>query len=195
MKKIWLVRHAQSQAQTKEDIGNLEPGLSTLGKEQAKRLVKPLKDIEFDCILISPLKRAWQTYELARVRSDIARFDGRLVEGGWEGEGWVPPGGIVSPPDIAKPDRHSEAWLKSGEERSKELLSDLLEKPENNILLFGHIWTFANFFRVFANVNTADQPIFASMDNTGISLLTIGGTLVPTISYWNDRAHVIDLLE
>ena len=194
MKKIWLVRHGQSQAQSGEDSGNLDSALSDLGKEQAKRLIKPLKDIKFDCILLSPLKRAWQTYELSQAKADIVQFDSRLRETRWEGRPPTPPDRIVLP-NIAKPDQHSDAWLKSGEECSMELLSCLLEKSENNVLLFGHNMSFANFFRVFFNINFGKQSVIALMNNAAISLLEIHDTRGPTILYWNDRSHVIDILD
>ncbi len=47
VKQIWLVRHGQSQAQTGVSDDHLDP---------------PLSDLSLDCILISPLRRAWCTY-------------------------------------------------------------------------------------------------------------------------------------
>ncbi len=194
MKKIWLVRHAQSQAQAGKDSENFDSALSNLGRKQAKRLIKPLKNIKFDCILLSPLKRAWQTYKLSQVKADIVQFDSRLREAGWEGRPPTLPDRVALP-NIAKPDQHSDAWLRSGEECSRELLSYLLEKSENNILLFGHYMAFANFFRVFADINPSKQPVIALMNNAAISLLEIHETRGPTILYWNDRSHVIDILD
>ena len=194
MKKIWLVCHAQSQAQSKDDIENPDSALSDLGKEQAKRLIKPLENIKFSRILISPLKRAWQTYELSQVKGDIIQFDSRLIEGGWEGTAWAQTEEVVLP-NIAKPDQHRDAWLKSGEERSRELLSYLLKKSESDILLFGHSGTFTNFFRVFANIDYSEQPVSTLMNNVAISLLAVHEVDGPTILYWNDRSHVRDILE
>ena len=194
MKKIWLIRHAQSQAQSGDDIENPDSALSSFGKEQAKRLINPLKNVKFDCILLSPLKRAWQTYKLSQVKADIVQFDSRLRESGWEGRPPMPPD-IVAVPNIAKPDHHRDAWLKNGEECSMELLSSLLKKSENDVLLFGHCGTFANFFRVFANINGNKQPTIALMDNAAISLLAINEVHERTILYWNDQSHVRGILE
>jgi broad specificity phosphatase PhoE len=43
-KRIWLVRHGQSQSQTGESHDHLNPLLSDLGIVQSGRLVKPLCD-------------------------------------------------------------------------------------------------------------------------------------------------------
>ena len=52
MKRIWLVRHGQSKSQTGEDNDTVKPELSSLGVQQAKRLVEPLKGIVYDVSLI-----------------------------------------------------------------------------------------------------------------------------------------------
>ncbi len=69
MKKIWLVRHGQSLSQSTEDNDVVDPELSELGRQQARRLVKPLQNFELDLILISPLRRAWQTYQLSGIQN------------------------------------------------------------------------------------------------------------------------------
>ena len=53
MKRIWLVRHGQSQSQSGESTDPLNPDLSDLGGRQAKRLIEPLKDLNLDLILLS----------------------------------------------------------------------------------------------------------------------------------------------
>lgn len=59
--KIFLVRHGESQSQNGESLDHINPELNWRGIEQAKRLTKPIKKINPDRILISPIKRAWRT--------------------------------------------------------------------------------------------------------------------------------------
>ena len=110
MKKIWLVRHGQSQSQSAEDSDEVDPELSELGRRQAGRLVKPLQNLELDLILVSPLRRAWQTYQLSGIKSRRREFDSRLIESDWGIAGWYQDILPVSTPDLAVPVRHN-AWL------------------------------------------------------------------------------------
>ena len=188
MKQIYLVRHAESQALGKDSDEYLNPGLSDLGLQQAPRLAGRLKDIEVDGILISPLRRAWQTYQLAHVNAPRVEFDSRLVElvPGYEKILPVPTCGGV------EPDRH-DVWLKGGEERCADLLGELLAGEENSFLLFGHGLLFSYFFRAFAGIGSAEYYIHT--DNTGVSLIELEDEGRRVVQYWNDRAHVADLLE
>ena len=83
VKNIWLVRHAQSKSQTGETEDWLDPELSELGIKQAQRLAEPLSKLDLDLVLVSPMKRGWQTYEQAKIPAGKAEFDSRLIEGNW----------------------------------------------------------------------------------------------------------------
>ena len=123
MKKIWLVRHGQSQSQSAEDNDMVDPELSELGRQQARRLAKPLQNFELDLILISPLRRAWQTYQLSGVQNSRCEFDSRLIESDWGIAGWYEDILPVPTPDLAKPDQHN-AWLEPVEKRTTRLVVD-----------------------------------------------------------------------
>ena len=103
MKQIWLVRHGESKAQSGEDSDGCDPELSDLGRKQAKRLIAPLRDIIFDQILVSPLKRAWQTFEFSLAKGRRVEYDSRVVEADWESSGFydrilpLDHAGMVSP--------------------------------------------------------------------------------------------------
>ncbi len=194
MKKIWLVRHGQSQSQSAEDNDVVDPELSDLGRRQAGRLVKPLQNLELDLIIVSPLRRAWQTYQLSGLKSRRCEFDSRLIESDWGIAGWYQDILPVSTPDLAEPDRHN-AWLESVEKRTAELVADLLKTPNKNILLFGH-WGICNhIFAEFAGVDLTKISVRAPMDNTAISLLEFDSDQNHIVRYWNDRAHVADILQ
>ena len=104
-KRIWLVRHGQSRSQTGESDDHLDPELSDLGVEQARRLVAPLRELPLDAVLISPLRRARQTWQLSQVEADHVEFDSRLIESDWGLPDRYAPILPVTTPDIALPDR------------------------------------------------------------------------------------------
>lgn len=62
--KLYFVRHGQTDANSQgtSNFSTDEP-LNQLGAQQAQQLARELKDIEFDAIISSPLKRAHQTAE------------------------------------------------------------------------------------------------------------------------------------
>jgi len=59
--RLYLVRHAQSQGNTGEDLTTGDPDLTDVGWEQARRLGERLKSQQIDRIYSSPLRRTQQT--------------------------------------------------------------------------------------------------------------------------------------
>jgi len=59
--RLYLVRHAQSQGNTGEDLTTGDPDLTEVGWEQARRLGERLKSQRIDRIYASPLRRTQQT--------------------------------------------------------------------------------------------------------------------------------------
>ena len=194
MKKIWLVRHGQSRSQTGETDDSLNPCLTDKGSEQARRLIAAFQDERLDLILISPLQRAWKTYQLSQVQASRVEFDSRLIESDWGIDGFYAPVLPVAIPDFAAPDRH-DAWLTSADERAEALVADLVARPADNILLFGHWGIFNRIFWAFTGMDENNKLARATMDNTGISLLEVDDQGYRFIRSWNDRAHLADLLD
>jgi broad specificity phosphatase PhoE len=58
--KIYFVRHGQTGASTGDAISHDDP-LNETGMKQAREVAAQLKDVHFDAIISSPLKRAMQT--------------------------------------------------------------------------------------------------------------------------------------
>ena len=193
MKRIWLVRHGQSQSQSGEVDDVVDPELSELGRRQARRLVKPLQNIKSDRILISPLRRAWQTYQLSGIQSGRCIFDSRLIESDWGIDGWYKDILPVTSPDIAEPDCRY-AWLEPVEKRVTNILLDIQQGSNQNLLCFGHWGIFNHIFLKFTGNDRTTTSVSAPMDNTAISLLEIDDNQNHIIRYWNERAHVIDIL-
>jgi broad specificity phosphatase PhoE len=191
MKRIWLVRHGQSKSQSGEDDDTVNPELSSLGEQQAKRLIEPLKDTFYDVIIISPLKRAWQTYELSEATSEYREFDSRAIESNWGIEGWYREILPLKTPNVARQDKY-DAWLEDVEARASEFLQHLLNRPESQMLVFGHWGIFNTIFHLYTG---SMKTIMAPMNNTGISLLEVDENQNRFIRFWNEHSHVKDLID
>ena len=74
-------------------------------------------------------------------------------------------------------------------------MADLLKTPNENMLLFGHWGIFNHIFAEFAGIDFTKNSVKAPMDNTAISLLELDDDHNHIIRYWNDRAHVADILQ
>mgnify|MGYP005837363559 CR=1 FL=1 len=59
--RLYLVRHAQSQGNTGEDLVSGDPDLTDVGREQARRLGERMRSQRVDVIYSSPLRRTQQT--------------------------------------------------------------------------------------------------------------------------------------
>ena len=59
--RLYLVRHAQSQGNTGDDLTSGDPDLTDIGREQARRLGERLAGQRIDAIYASPLRRCQET--------------------------------------------------------------------------------------------------------------------------------------
>jgi broad specificity phosphatase PhoE len=194
MKHIWLIRHGESKSQFGETDDHINPELSDRGRRQAQRLVKRLAGFKPDRALISPLRRAWQTYELSGTKAIRVEFDSRLIESNW---GHLQVYREIMPvitPEIAESDRH-DAWFMSDSERTENLLKDILKWDVEKILLFGHWGSFHHFLLSFFGTSASNNHVRATMDNASISLLEVDDNQNRFLRYWNDHSHVLDLIE
>ena len=194
MKQIWLVRHGESLAQTGEEQDGRNPPLSDRGKEQAARLNAPLGAVTFDRILVSPLIRDCQTYELSGVDRANAEFDSRVMESEWGNPDFYTPVLPLVVPDTAAPDRH-EAYGRTAEQRAASVIEELVDADLARCLIVAHWGICGRLFMAFAGADVTDWSVLPSMDNTGISLFEIDDDGRRWVRYWNDRAHVIDLID
>jgi broad specificity phosphatase PhoE len=72
--EIWLVRHADCY---QDMTDGADPPLSPLGRTQAERLAKRVRELRPAAVYSSPYQRALET---ARAISDDVRVDDRLIE-------------------------------------------------------------------------------------------------------------------
>lgn len=96
--RVYFVRHGHTNASPHTSAGpehgQVDENLSDKGREQADQAAAELKDIHFDAILSSPLKRASQTAEIINTYHQLPiQIDTRLKErdtGGYvDGETWA----------------------------------------------------------------------------------------------------------
>ncbi|RLC57538.1 MAG: hypothetical protein DRI30_04060 [Chloroflexi bacterium] len=59
--RLYLIRHAQSEGNTGEDLTTGDPDLTSVGRTQAERLGKRRKDARLDALYASPLRRTQAT--------------------------------------------------------------------------------------------------------------------------------------
>ena len=88
-RKIWFVRHAQSEYNKKHLFtGWHNPDLTEKGINVAKELKNDLSSVDFDYVFSSPLKRAAETASLFGDGHYEIKYDDRLKErsyGDWSG--------------------------------------------------------------------------------------------------------------
>ncbi len=88
--ELVLVRHAQPEWD-RQDIAQVDPGLTELGREQADLLAKRLAHMRFDHILVSTARRAQQTAEpICSALPTVTRDDREWLHeihmpGSWQG--------------------------------------------------------------------------------------------------------------
>ncbi len=68
-KQVYFIRHGESTFNAyKSD--EIDCDLTELGKKQCENLGERLKDIRFELVIVSPLARALQTFEISKIPHD-----------------------------------------------------------------------------------------------------------------------------
>jgi probable phosphoglycerate mutase len=70
--RLYLIRHAQSQGNTGEDLTTGDPDLTDVGWEQARRLGERMKSQRLQAVYASPLRRSQET---AAAIADVAGLE------------------------------------------------------------------------------------------------------------------------
>jgi len=193
MIELLLVRHGESQGQTGEDTDQVNPALSARGHQQARRLKTVLSSFRPVVVLLSPLRRAWQTYEAAAVPGVRVVFDSRIVEAGWGRPDFYADIQPLATPPFGEPDRH-HAWDVPAPERAAAFVREILTHGPERIVAVGHWGIFSALFRAFCADGPATPiPVVASMHNCAVSRLGIDERGTRLLYAWNERGHVADL--
>lgn len=211
MKKLYLVRHAESEG----NIGTTQQGpstpLSEQGIEQTKSIAQRFEKISVDIILSSPQIRAKHTAEAiaAAVEKEI-EFTDLLVER-------KKPSAIIgldrtSPEfdtieDTVRENFHNTEWRHSDEEnfvdlklRAATLLNKAANMHEDKIVMVSHgvFMTMIFAYVIFGEALTSQEfwSLFVGIEhkNTGITVLKQSKFKdEPTrwkLVTWNDHAHL-----
>jgi broad specificity phosphatase PhoE len=195
IKKIWLLRHAESKAQTEEEYG-FDTGLSERGAKQAGRLKEVFNNIKFDKIYISPLRRARETFELSGIIGGNIEFDSRIVE--------ELPGNAYSSllpypplPEYGTADIHN-AWLMDSRQRAICFLNELHTIKARHVLVLSHGGFFNHLLAAFLPEHGTElfgKFKYCQMSNAGISALYVAENIKQDILLaWNDIRHIHDLV-
>lgn len=205
MKRVYLVRHGESESNVSGIVSGPETPLTLEGERQAVALANRFSQIDIDVIIASPYLR---TKETARIINEVTRKPleysdlfvekrhpsedkGKLVDQKvvWESLHFIDP-----------------AWKHSDEDSFFEIkaralvsIEYLLKRPEESILVVTHGW----FLRIFIAAQLLGETLtieeyrqtwrYLATRNTGITLvehdtrnLNKGWRLIT----WNDHAHL-----
>lgn len=193
--ELHAIRHAESTAQTGEGDW-LDPDLSPFGERQARAAAAYFSDKAYDLVLVSPLRRARRTFELASPRADETRFDSRLVEctldrgPGYDYRELLP---YPTPPS-AEADS-ADLWTAPAGERIGSLLQELRGLPLERVLLVAHNGILNVLRSHIAGTPILGEPGFDELvgayqtDNTGIHGFFVGrSSAEDRLHFWNRPA-------
>lgn len=184
MKTIYLVRHAESKAQSGEDPDEVNPLLSLKGEEQAKALGEQLRTMAVNKVYLSPLLRAWMTFRLADIKPRTTYVTSLLAE-----EHSGNPGiyrELISSPDPAIfPGDEDDAWELDGIERSRRLLIKLVRDKASTIVCFGHWAIFNRLLQVFLGYEAELTERRLVFENCSISKLLVEPDGARLVEYLN----------
>ncbi len=195
--RLWLVRHAQSAAQTGEEL-SIDSNLSALGRKQALRLADVIGKVRFDAVFISPLRRTRQTFQASGASisgGGEMEFDTRLLEVMQPG-GYLPLLPYEKLPGYALSDRHGD-WDTEITKRVASFYKDMekLSLVRSDILVVSHAMVLNVLFHLFVCGSLEGDPESyknCRPGNASVSLLerSPGSLAFNTLRLWNYQDHL-----
>ncbi len=203
MKKIYFVRHGESEGNAGELQQTPETLLTKRGLEQAQVIGKRISHISFDKLISSNFKRAIQTAD------EISKITGKSVTQSDLFFERMRPSEQVGKKKVdnaVSEKLYFEAWLRGEKYKDGESFSELAERaqkalayleslPEERIVVVTH----GIFLKVIASVillgkfitpATCDRCIWLlKTSNTGLSEIELKDGVWHIIT-WNDQAHL-----
>ncbi|RLJ70144.1 putative phosphoglycerate mutase [Hydrogenivirga caldilitoris] len=200
MKRIYLVRHAQSEFNEKGIFqGRLDSDLTPLGFVQARMVAMFLSKEGIQALISSPQRRAYKTaLTIGDVLGLEPEIDERIREmsfGFLEGRnfwelfdqeremmlGWLK-NPVRNPLPTQEP-------MENFEKRILSFLEDLKKREEDNLVVVGHGGTLHGI--VCLSLGLGLENLWSvHMDNTGVSLLEFDGEGFRLI-YLNNLCHLV----
>lgn len=201
---IFLVRHAESTWNTQKKIqGQKDPPLSPYGKREAKLVGKRFKELSFNGVCSSPLKRAIETARtIVGKRVDIS-IDEDLREiclGKWEGktlpqirkqygdkfDRWA-----VRPDRIPVPGGED---FKAFVRRVKKAIRKIeRSSPDGNVLIVGHGGVISTYVTVVLNIKPVDVWC-VTVKNASVTIVEVKDGMRRLVTF-NDISHLMHLKE
>ena len=205
MKKIYLVRHGQSEGNIGPIRQSPESPLTETGQKQASLLAERLSHLEFELLISSPFKRAYQTAEIISSKTGKQIIKNNLFI-----ERKRPSKQINQPKDsednIQSEIKYNQAFkedkkYKDGEsfveitQRARDALSFLDEKTNKSTVVVTH----GIFLRVICAIVLLKESVTAEncfemiktlkTANTGITVIEKDEYDEWHLITWNDHAH------
>jgi broad specificity phosphatase PhoE len=199
---MFLVRHAESTWNRAKKIqGQRDPQLSAYGKKEARLLAKRFKDLTFDAVYTSPLKRAYQTAEIVvGKKTPIIREEGlnEICLGEWEGKtlrnirkeyGETFDRWAVRPTRIRIPGGEDfRAFVR----RVKTTLRSIESAHEGrNVLVVCHGGVISTYATIVLNL-PPDDVWCLTVKNASLTIVEVGAELHKLITF-NDISHLMGL--
>lgn len=78
--KIYLVRHGQTNSNLNGVFNTLDEDINENGIKQAEELREKIRDLDYEVVYCSPLKRTIHTANIVNVQNKSVIYDERLVE-------------------------------------------------------------------------------------------------------------------
>ncbi|MEO6536235.1 MAG: histidine phosphatase family protein [Candidatus Paceibacterota bacterium] len=213
MKKLYFVRHAESEGNISAVQQGPDTPLSEQGFEQAMRIAERFRDIGIDRVISSPQTRAKYTAEaissVIKIEKDI-EYSELLIER-------KRPSVVIGMnrnssefaaiEDLIRDNFHTLEWKHSDEEnfldlkaRAAKLLEYSESLEEENILMVSHgvFITMVTAYSIFGEALTSQEywTLFAGTEhsNTGITVIKQSKFKNDPIRWklltWNDHAHL-----
>lgn len=165
---VYIVRHGQTDSNLAGVYNYLNEDINENGIEQAKNLSEKIKDLDYELIYCSPLKRAMHTANIINIHNKTMLFDERLQERN--------PGNL-SGKELISIDRNKywNYFLEekfADEESVKELFSrvyqfldELKQKEYKSVLIVAHSGVSKAFYGYFNGVPSDGNLLKCGLKN------------------------------
>lgn len=201
---VYLIRHAEAMGNingTFQGLSDCE--ISPNGKRQLELLRERFKEIEYDAIFSSPLKRAVKTAEAVNFHRGLEiHTDKGLVEingGVFEGQKWTDLPKLFPEAYDLWENNFSKFYVEGGESMESvfnRITLSITQLAARNrgktIAVVSHGCAIRNFL-CYANgkpLSKIDEVEWA--ENTAVSKIEFDGNLKPSVIFQNDASHLTE---
>lgn len=202
MVRLYVVRHAEAEGNKRHTFqGRTDADVSENGMHQLEQLKERFKNIHYDKVYSSPLKRAFETAEAANFyhKLPIITADGlkEIDAGDWEGKSFE------KIPDLYPEEyRHwsLEPW--KFEAPNGETMREVYERiwnavllivkknPNKTILITSHGCAIRNFICHAMGLPLENLRDVSWIENTAVSTVDFDDDLKPHVIKFNDFSHL-----